>query len=210
MTYVVIFLLMYCEYWSQYALHDFLGCPMVTVYFKRGFKSMRVTWHLWTSLPQPCFSHPHVMSTSDAVWYIESHSALGHSCSRLLSLNASTSHHQLPANHRKYHIATTVTLNYPTTSSKPFKPEHRMSSNPKSHSSSYTPYNRRVATMTPEYNPTVLEIYHFCESLNSIQEAFEDIVKGFKKFEAGVQNLRVLFEKVEESTTQETISAAIV
>jgi hypothetical protein len=45
--------------------------------------------------------------------------------------------------------------------------------------------------------PTLLDLFHFHESLVAITSGLADINRGLRDFEAGVHNLRVLFHQME-------------
>jgi len=49
-------------------------------------------------------------------------------------------------------------------------------------------------------NEGILEMYHFQESIQSIEHGLAIMMHGLRDFQAGVENLRVLFQKIEELT----------
>jgi hypothetical protein len=51
---------------------------------------------------------------------------------------------------------------------------------------------------SPPRNETLLEMYHFRESIQSIEQGLTEMMFGLREFQAGVENLRVLFEKIED------------
>jgi hypothetical protein len=57
--------------------------------------------------------------------------------------------------------------------------------------------------MDPGYNPTLMEMYHFRESVETIREGLGDMMIGLQKFEAGIENLRVLFERIDNLALEE-------
>ena len=57
--------------------------------------------------------------------------------------------------------------------------------------------------MDPSRNPTLMEMYHFRESVETIGEGLRDMINGLQKLEAGVENLRVLFERIDDLVVEE-------
>lgn len=41
-------------------------------------------------------------------------------------------------------------------------------------------------------------MYHFYESIQSIEQGLSNMIFGLREFQAGIENLRVLFQKIEE------------
>lgn len=50
----------------------------------------------------------------------------------------------------------------------------------------------------PPHNEGILEMYHFYESIESIEQGLNDMISGLRDFQAGLENLHVLFNKIEE------------
>ena len=59
-------------------------------------------------------------------------------------------------------------------------------------------YNCSPATSTTDRDPDILEMYHLRESLDSVQQGFQDMMIGLQKVQAGMENLQILLDTVEE------------
>lgn len=51
---------------------------------------------------------------------------------------------------------------------------------------------------TLSHTPNLLEMYHFRESVETLQDGLRDIDAGLKRFDAAVTNLRVLFHRMQD------------
>jgi hypothetical protein len=52
--------------------------------------------------------------------------------------------------------------------------------------------------LPPLPNENLLEMYHFHESIQSMRQGLIEMSYGLREFQAGMENLRVLFEKIKE------------